>query len=129
MKITAPVFSVLKGVNDHQSLTLKIQGQCMEPVLDSGSEAVVSHKRFYLPGDIIVFRRQDGELVVHRLLLVYWKNGVCKVLAKADRSHRSDAAVACSEILGRIDVETGVSILIRLKSLTAGLFVLLRRLC
>ncbi len=128
MKITEPVYSALKGVNDRQSLTLKIQGQCMEPVLDSGSTIIAAQKRFYLPGDIIVFRRQDGELVVHRLLLVYWKNGVCKTLAKADGSPRSDAAVASKDVLGRVDVAGGVPVHMRLKSLIAGLVILLRRL-
>ena len=99
----------------------------MEPVICSGSGVTISFKRFFIPGDIIIFRRGDGSLVAHRLLLLYKKNGIWKALARADRSPRSDAAVPFADLLGKIDVVDHVPVTVRFKSLMSGIFVLLQR--
>lgn len=126
MKISEPVFTAITGINQNSPITLRVRGQCMVPALWSGAEVNVTRKRIYLPGDIIAFRSQDGTLLVHRLLTLYRKDGIWKVLAKPDRSRRSDAAVSISDILGHVRVSGGISLICRFRSLSIGLFILLK---
>ncbi|MGB5705543.1 MAG: S24/S26 family peptidase [Arenicellales bacterium] len=126
MKISESVFAAITDINQDSPFTLRVRGQCMVPVICCGAEVVVTRKKNYLPGDIIVFRSRDGTLLAHRLLAIYRKDGIWKALAKPDRSERSDAAVAVRDILGHIRVSGGIPVIHRLESLRVGLFILLK---
>ena len=99
-----------------------VRGQCMEPLLSSGAEVQVRARRFYLPGDVIVFRTRAGELAAHRVL--GWRPA--GVVTKGDHCHEHDAPVPRTEIVGAVDVP--VAIVERLRAVGAFLRIALRRL-
>lgn len=83
-------------------LTLVIRGDCMRPILASGDQVHVTKKRFYLPGDILVFHDIVQDIVSHRFLgYVITPQGL-QVMTKADHGERPDVLVRPQNIIGKI---------------------------
>lgn len=114
--------SVLRDLAREGSSTVVVRGQCMEPLIRSGETVRVRARRFYLPGDVIVFRTHAGELAAHRLL--GWRPA--GLITKGDHCDSHDAPIARTEVVGAVDVRVGVTG--RLRALAALLRILLRRL-
>ena len=75
----------------------------MNPRLRSGERIRVQGARFYLPGDIIVFRRKDGHLLVHRVLgYSYSRRSGLTLIAKGDHLSREDDPVSLQSVVGRV---------------------------
>ena len=62
------------------ALTVRISGQCMTPVVKDGDEVYCDKRRFYLPGDLVVFRNGIGQLACHRFLAYVRHGGAWKAI-------------------------------------------------
>jgi peptidase S24-like protein len=92
----------LRELASENPLSLRIQGDCMSPLLKDGAVVEISSRRLYWPGDVLIFRRHDGEVLVHRLLGCYpWSNGM-RFLTKADNALRPDGSVKWRQIIGKV---------------------------
>ncbi|MGV6826271.1 MAG: S24/S26 family peptidase [bacterium] len=83
-------------------LPIRIRGQCMSPRLQDGELAYFARQKFYWPGDIVVFTRSNGQLVAHRLLGYYRRNGKWKAFTKGDNNRAPDGEVAITKLIGKI---------------------------
>lgn len=114
--------AILRELARHGHSRVVLRGHCMEPFLKSGDEVQVRTKRFYLPGDVIVFRTRSGELAAHRVL--GWRPA--GVVTKGDHCDLHDAPVRRAEIVGAVEVP--VSVAERLRAVAGLLRVVARRL-
>lgn len=99
-----------------------VKGDCMEPLLHSGMEIRVRERRWYLPGDVIVFRTPAGDLAAHRVL--GWRPA--GLVTKGDHCSVHDAPVARSEIVGRADLR--IAFPERLRAVRELMSIVLQRL-
>jgi hypothetical protein len=98
----ATVSSALSDLASTGPIRLRIQGDCMFPLLRSGAKVEVVGKRFYWPGDVVIVHSIDGRLLAHRLIGCYVKSGRLKWLTQADAAERPDCAVSTRKIIGRV---------------------------
>ena len=103
-------------------LSLRIRGLCMTPALDDGSEVLVRARRFYFPGDVLVFRTNAGDLAAHRML--GWRRAA--LVTKGDGCEIHDAPVTRHAILGA--VELPVAVRDRIRAILEYARIVLRRL-
>lgn len=82
---------------------IRLDGDCMAPDLVSDSEYTIRRRRFYWPGDVLLFQARDGTLTTHRLLGVYPRDGSWKLLTQADAARRPDFAVPADQVIGRVE--------------------------
>jgi signal peptidase I len=99
-----------------------VRGDCMEPMLRSGSTVSVRAKRVYLPGDVIVFRTRGGDLAAHRVL--GWRPA--GLVTKGDHCTEHDAPVGRDEIVGAVQARIGIGD--RVRALGALARIVLERL-
>jgi hypothetical protein len=92
----------LQTLAKNRELRLKIQGDCMSPLLESGTGVRVKGAKFYWPGDCLVFAGADGRLTAHRLLGYYYKQRQIRYLTQADRAKRPDRYILKRHIIGKI---------------------------
>jgi hypothetical protein len=102
--------------------TLRIRGACMSPALDDGATITVRARRFYLPGDVIVFRTRAGDLAAHRML--GWRRAA--IVTKGDSCEIHDAPVPADAIIGAAELRVNLGA--RVKALLAFGGIVLRRL-
>ena len=74
----------------------------MAPVLENGQRVTVRSSSLYIPGDIIVFSDDFGQLLAHRLLGIYLKKGSVRYLTQADNAACADKGVTRQQIVGKI---------------------------
>ncbi|MFL6246629.1 MAG: S24/S26 family peptidase [Thermoanaerobaculia bacterium] len=82
------------------SLPFRIRGACMAPAVADGETVTVHARRFYFPGDIVVFRTRAGDLAAHRML--GWRRAA--IVTKGDGCEVHDPPVPHDAILGAVDV-------------------------
>ena len=82
-------------------LTVKVNGECMDDSVPNGCSMKLNRRPLYWPGDVVVFRRGDQQLVSHRMLGYLPGRRGWKVVTKADREPRPDAPHHVSRILGK----------------------------
>lgn len=102
--MNTPTFQVLREISRENALSLRIRGACMTPLLDDGTTVSVRARRFYLPGDVLVFRTNAGDLAAHRML--GWRRAA--IVTKGDGCEIHDAPVNRQAILGAVDVPVRV---------------------
>ena len=100
--VSATVARALRELAAETPLSLRVSGDCMAPLLESGAMIQVVSRRFYWPGDPVVVHTPDGCLLVHRLLGCYSKGRGWHWLTQADNALRPDAAVPGERIIGRV---------------------------
>jgi hypothetical protein len=83
-------------------LQLLLRGDCMTPCLRNGSTIKVRNTGFYWPGDVLVYRDQHNQLLAHRLLGYYRRQGNWKYLIQADNAPGPDAGVAFAGVIGKV---------------------------
>lgn len=83
-------------------LTLHVNGDCMAGTFADGSQLRVRRRAAYLPGDVLVYARGDGELVSHRLLGFLPGRSGWRVLTRADNQTQADSPAGLSRVLGRV---------------------------
>ena len=94
--------TVLQEIIHREFLTVTVQGNCMQPLLDDGARVQVRRKKFYLPGDVVVILSPSGRYLVHRFLGCYPGQGTVRFVTRADNGLRPDGAVAAGAVLGRV---------------------------
>jgi hypothetical protein len=102
--MNAPLFDAVRELTRDAALdagfTLRIRGGCMTPVFADGASVEVRARTFYLPGDVVVFRTNAGDLAAHRLL--GWRRRA--LVTKGDGCELHDAPVSHAQILGAVTV-------------------------
>ena len=69
--VSTTVVRALRDLAEDAPLELRVSGQCMAPLLESGAMIQVIRQSFYWPGDPVVIHAADGRLLSHRLLGFY----------------------------------------------------------
>lgn len=92
------LFDAVRELTRDSALTLRIRGGCMTPVFADGASVEVRARTFYLPGDVVVFRTNSGDLAAHRLL--GWRRRA--LVTKGDGCAIHDAPVPRAQILGAV---------------------------
>ena len=86
---------------------IRVDGDCMSPLLENGSLVLVTNSGRFWPGDILVYQDAQRRILVHRLLGYYPRKGRWKLLIQADNARRPDMGALSQQVLGRV---TGVRI-------------------
>jgi len=95
-------FELIKAFAQEGPLTLVVNGDCMQRTIPNGSRLSIEPKRTYWPGDALVYKRGDGQIMCHRFLgYVPGRNG-WRVMTRADNTDRSDALVDTESVLGKV---------------------------
>ena len=94
----------------------------MAPVLDDGAMVSVRARRFYFPGDVLVFRTNAGDLAAHRIL--GWRPAA--FVTKGDGCEIHDAPVRQAAIVGAVELH--VRLRDRVRALTHFARIAARRL-
>jgi hypothetical protein len=74
----------------------------MQPTIPDGSLVTVARKRFYWPGDVLIFASAEGRLTAHRLVGACRWRGRLRLFTRADNAPRMDAAILASDVVGRV---------------------------
>ena len=90
------VFAALRDLAAVEDSPVVIGGDCMEPLLRRGETVRVRARRFYFPGDVIVFRTRAGDLAAHRVLGWHPKG----LVTKGDDCVERDAPVSHADVVG-----------------------------
>ncbi len=92
------ILSALRDLGNEQRLRIRVRGFSMAPDLPDGATVEVSPRRIYLPGDVIAFLGQKGELRVHRVLGYRWR----RLVTKGDYTSWIDPPVTHDQVLGLV---------------------------
>ena len=91
---------IWKQTGHHQ--TIPIEGQSMLPLFREGDQVQVAYGAAVRPGDVVAFRQQ-GKLIVHRLLRTCYKHGESPLfITKGDNALHLDPPLKRSDMLGRV---------------------------
>ncbi len=92
----------IRQLSGSESITVTVQGECMEPLLYNNARVQVIPARWYWPGDIVVALSPGSQYQVHRVIGAYWRLGICKILTQADNAAWPDNAVLPDALLGKV---------------------------
>ena len=84
-------------------MSLRVNGDCMAPLVTSGAVVSVVRRRFYWPGDPVVVHATDGRLLAHRLLGFYRRRGGWRCVTQGDNAPYPDSALPWSSVVGRVE--------------------------
>ncbi len=94
-------------------LRINTRGPSMFPLIGTGDKITISTIRNPKIGDILVFRRDD-QMVCHRLVKAFERNGTRHFQTRGDSFFNPDEPVTADQILGRvIRIERGRIPLVR----------------
>lgn len=96
------VEEALKSFASDGQLPIRISGSCMMPLINDGALVEVSRQKLYWPGDILVKRLLNGQLIAHRFIGCYPRKGKFNYVTRADNASNADGAVAATQIIGRV---------------------------
>jgi hypothetical protein len=111
--------STFQALRELGAVPLRIRGGCMVPALDDGAAVMVRARRFYFPGDVLVFRTSAGDLAAHRML--GWRRAA--LVTKGDGCEIHDAPVAWHSILGAVELPVRLRDRVRALGHFAGIAV------
>jgi hypothetical protein len=94
--------TALREIAQDGELPIRINGQCMHPLIEHNARVTVHKQAFYWPGDVIIKRGFDGKLIAHRLIGFFPRQGKIVFVCCADNSDFADAAVPGPQIIGRV---------------------------
>ncbi len=80
----------------------------MAPALDDDQQAPLRQSFLYLPGDIIVFETEFGQMLAHRLLGYYFRHGKLHFLTQADNAPGVDSGISRQQIIGKIQLPVSI---------------------
>lgn len=120
-------FDALRGFAREGTVSVRVRGGCMAPVLADGSPVNVTAARLYWPGDVIVWSAPEGGLVAHRLLGYRLHRGSLALVTRGDSAAVHDPPVPLSRVLGRVS-GARVPLSARGRAVLAFLGIALRRL-
>lgn len=96
-------FEALRGFAREGTVSVRVRGDCMAPVLADGSPVEVKAARLYWPGDVVVWSAPEGGLVAHRLLGYRLHRGSLALVTRGDSAAVHDSPVPLSRVLGRVN--------------------------
>jgi hypothetical protein len=102
MSLPKNVSFAVRDMATERPLALRVCGDCMEPLLASGTFIYVARNRFYWPGDVLVVIAADGGLIAHRLIGYYFRARRLRWLTQADAAIRPDASIVSDQVIGRV---------------------------
>lgn len=103
---------------EHETTTCAISGNSMAPLIRNGDLITIAHgARDLRRGDIVVFR-QEGKLVVHRLLRAALPGDAGLALTKGDNRATTDPPLRRESIVGKVILVQGERVRCRLSSIT-----------
>ena len=90
-------------LDEDQQLSFRMQGYSMYPTLCSGDKGIVQKwdANDIKIGDIVVFKA-NNKLVAHRLIEIYYREGVRNFIAKGDKNNHTDEPFESSALVGKI---------------------------
>ncbi len=90
-------------LDEDQQLSFSMQGYSMYPTLRTGDKGIVQkwNANDVKIGDIVVFKT-NNKLVAHRLIDIYYREGVRIFIAKGDKNNHTDEPFDGSAIVGKI---------------------------
>ena len=90
-------------LDEDQQLSFSMQGYSMYPTLRTGDKGVVQKwdANDIRIGDIVVFKA-NNKLVAHRLVDVYYREGIRIFVAKGDKNNHTDEPFESSALVGKI---------------------------
>ncbi len=97
-----PVLKILQELSAECPVSVRICGACMEPRIPNGAVVRVARRRFYLPGDVLVFCGADDRLTAHRLVGAWWWLGRFRLFTRGDKALGLDSAILVSDVVGRV---------------------------
>ncbi len=92
----------LRSLAKEEAIPVSVSGNCMQPLFSDGAFLEIKPAKIYWPGDILVFRRWDNQLISHRLLSFYYRNGKLKFLTQPDNGPIPDSSISSDQILGKV---------------------------
>lgn len=98
--MNGPLFDAVRAMTRDGHVSLRIRGACMVPAFGDGANVAVRARRFYFPGDVLVFRTRAGDLAAHRML--GWRRAA--IVTKGDGCEVHDPPVPRDAILGAVDL-------------------------
>ena len=93
---------ILKKFIEDGGLVIRASGDCMTGTFADGAELRIERKTLYLPGDVVIYARDDDTLVAHRLLGYLPGRRGWRVLTQADNAPRADHPAVFSRVLGYV---------------------------
>ena len=100
--VSTRIANALRELAAEMPVSLRVSGECMAPLLESGALIQVARQPFYWPGDLMVVHAPDGRLLVHRLLGCYSKGWGWRCLTQADNATQPDFALPLTHVIGRV---------------------------
>lgn len=98
----ANMHTAVRSLLGKESVTVTVYGECMQPLIRDSAQLQVTPSRFYLPGDVVVALSPTGSYLVHRVIGMYRKAGILKIVTRADNGSRPDSAVCLDALLGKV---------------------------
>lgn len=99
---TKTIDRALKSLAGDEPVSLRVSGSCMAPLIDDGAMIQIRRQRVYLPGDILVKRCHNDQLIAHRLIGFYPRKRETHYVTRADNANSADAAIAGSRVIGKV---------------------------
>ena len=93
---------LLRDFCQEGTLTVRVRDECMTPAIFDGENVIVTSRRIYWPGDILVFRYGDTGLRIHRLIAYRFKGRSLQLLTRGDRSESFDAPIHLDQVIGKV---------------------------
>lgn len=128
------VDTALKSLAEDGQLSIHISGSCMMPLIKNGALVEVCKQDLYWPGDILVKRCLNGQLIAHRLIGYYPRRGKLYLVTRADNAAKADASIESSQIIGRVsggqcaDTASSIPLLYRISAIGQFTYLLIQRL-
>jgi hypothetical protein len=88
-------------LTDGYQVRIRASGLSMFPFISTGDRITISPPKDLTIGDIIVFNR-GGQMVAHKLVRVFEKDGIRYYRTRGYSSFRLDQPVTAGEILGKV---------------------------
>ncbi len=96
------IWPTIEEMVGSETFSLRVSGQCMEPLLRDQARVTIQRANAYFPGDVLIVQRPSGPPVVHRLIGLFHAKGSLRYLTQADNSPTPDGSVTREGILGRV---------------------------
>ena len=94
---------LLRDFCQEGTLTVRVRDECMSPALIDGERVIVTSRRIYWPGNILVFRYGDAGLRIHRLIAYRLKGRSLQLITRGDRSESFDAPIHFEQVIGKVN--------------------------
>ena len=79
-----------------------VEGNSMEPLLQTGDVVIVVKSSKIDVGDVIVYRKYDGVLIIHRVIKFINLNGRTFIVTKGDNNLFADPPISKYQVIGKV---------------------------